>query len=194
VQSWFPNSVFAALFFLSFLTWFMAEILHHLIGKGERLATTGAATDRGSYWLLIIVAAIALNLAYLGRLAGWGVSTGGLQYIGLALLGGGIALREWAIMVLGRHFSVVVAIEENHQLITQPPYRWLRHPAYTGGFVAMLGLHLALGSWGSALLMSLLLLPAFLYRIHVEEQALLSVFGPTYQAYRQQTWRLFPGW
>jgi protein-S-isoprenylcysteine O-methyltransferase Ste14 len=89
---------------------------------------------------------------------------------------------------------VVVAIETDHQLVTRGPYRWLRHPAYTGGFLAMIGFHLAMGGWVSTLLTAITLLPSFIYRIKVEEEVLLSVFGAEYQAYRHRTWRLFPGW
>ena len=192
--SWFPSVAFAWVFTLSFLLWVAAEIIHHLIGHGARILEVSRSKDGGSYWLLMGVAFFAFMGAYLNRGLGWGIVSGFWQYVGLALLIGGVVFREWAILVLGRHFSVVVAIEEAHHLVTRPPYHWFRHPAYTGAFVAMIGFHLALGGWGSLLFMLIALLPAFLYRIRVEERALLSMFGPEYQAYMSRTWRLFPGW
>ena len=106
----------------------------------------------------------------------------------------GITLREWAVIALGRHFSVVVAIEANHALVTRGPYRWLRHPAYTGGLLALIGFTLALGSWLSIIPIVLIAFLAFSYRIRLEERLLLTTFGETYRNYMARTWRLFPGW
>jgi protein-S-isoprenylcysteine O-methyltransferase Ste14 len=117
-----------------------------------------------------------------------------IQYVGLGLMVAGIALREWAIIILGRQFSVVIAIEADHRLITDGPYRRLRHPAYTGGLVATMGFALALGSWLTVIPIVAILLLAFSYRIRLEEELLLTVFGDTYRDYISRTWRLFPGW
>jgi protein-S-isoprenylcysteine O-methyltransferase Ste14 len=133
-------------------------------------------------------------LAYIGRWFNWGVIVGEMQYLGLTLMLAGITLREWAVIALGRHFSVVVAIETNHALVTRGPYRWLRHPAYTGGLLALIGFTLALGSWLSIIPVVLISLLAFSYRIRLEERLLLTTFGETYRNYMARTWRLFPGW
>lgn len=107
---------------------------------------------------------------------------------------GAVVFGEWAIIVLGRHFLVVVAVETNHQLVTRGPYRWLRHPAYGGGYLAMMGFHLTLGNWVTALLTAVTLFPVFVFRIQIEEQVLSSIFGNEYQACMGRSWRLFPGW
>lgn len=174
--------------------WAFLEFVNHLIGKWDRVTEFKRSQDGGSYWLLIGLAFISILLACAGRWLGLGVFTGPGQYLGLGLMLAGIIFREWAIIILGRHYSVVVAIESEHRLITRPPYRWLRHPAYSGGFAAAVGFHLALGSWGTAMLTIVILTPAFLYRIRLEEQALLQALGSEYQTYMQRTWRLFPGW
>jgi protein-S-isoprenylcysteine O-methyltransferase Ste14 len=128
------------------------------------------------------------------RWLGWGVTTAAIQYIGLGLMLAGIALREWAVVILGRQYSVVVAIEADHRLVMCGPYRWLRHPAYTGGLIATIGFALALGSWLSVIPIAIILLLAFSYRIRLEEQLLLATFGDAYRDYIARTWRLFPGW
>jgi protein-S-isoprenylcysteine O-methyltransferase Ste14 len=193
-MQWFPTPTFSLVFAFSFFVWVGIEFINHLIGKWSRLGRVEQTQDRGSYWLISIIAYVSFGFAFAGRLFDWGVLGGTIQYVGLAMMLGSVTFREWAIIVLGRHFSVVVAIETDHQLVTRGPYRWLRHPAYTGGFLAMIGFHLAMGGWVSTLLTAITLLPSFIYRIKVEEEVLLSVFGAEYQAYRHRTWRLFPGW
>ena len=106
----------------------------------------------------------------------------------------GLLLREWSILVLGAFFSPVVEIEAGHRLVTAGPYRWIRHPAYTGMILYFLGISLALATWVGALVVLAAMVAATLYRMRVEEDLLLAAFGAEYQAYMSRTWRLFPGW
>ena len=181
------------LFNLLFALWAMLEGINHLVGKGKRLGQSRPA-DGGSYWLLITAVFLSFGLAFSGRAVGAVLLPEWVRYGGLGLIAAGIALREWAIFTLGRHFSVVVAIEKDHQLIQRGPYRWLRHPAYTGGLLAVVGLHLAMGNGWTLLAAMVVLLPAFVYRLRVEEQVLLMHFGESYRAYQQRTWGLLPWW
>lgn len=192
--SWFPSPAFGWVLSFCFFAWALLECGHHLIGKGGRLGQAHRTGDGGSYWLLISAVYLCFCLAYLGRFLNWGVATGVGQYMGLALMLGGIAFREWAVVVLGRYFSVVVAIEADHHLVTHGPYRWLRHPAYTGGLIATAGFTLALGSLLMVLPVIVVLLLAFSYRICREEKLLLTTFGSLYGDYMARTWRLLPGW
>lgn len=191
---WFPSPTFGWILGVCFCAWALLECGHHLIGKGRRLGQAYLGSDGGSYWLLILAVCLCFCLAFLGRFFNWGITTGVNQYLGLALMLGGIAFREWAVVVLGRYFSVVVAVEADHRLVTHGPYRWLRHPAYTGGLTATAGFTLALGSWLMLLPVVVLLLLAFSYRIRCEEELLLSTFGSLYGDYMARTWRLLPGW
>ena len=61
----------------------------------------------------------------------------------------GIAIRWYAIVYLGRFFTVNVAIAADHRLIDSGPYRFVRHPSYIGALMAFLGLGLTLGNWVS---------------------------------------------
>ena len=58
---------------------------------------------------------------------------------GVVLFVAGLLLRWWAIIVLGRFFTVDVSIAEGHELIESGPYRFIRHPSYTGALLAFLG-------------------------------------------------------
>lgn len=84
-------------------------------------------------------------------------------------------------------------IEQGQQLVRDGPYRRLRHPAYTGNLLTVLGFGLAFGSWLGALVGLAIALAAHLPRIRVEEHALERAFGASYAAYESETARLVPG-
>ena len=62
-----------------------------------------------------------------------------VRWLGVATLVVGCVLRVWPMFVLGRRFSGLVALQPDHELVTDGPYRWVRHPSYLGGMLGMLG-------------------------------------------------------
>ncbi len=104
----------------------------------------------------------------------------------------GIAVRQWAIAVLGRFFSLAVRVQADHQVVDKGPYRLVRHPSYTGAILSLLGLALSLETWGATLLLAVVFGVAYGYRIHVEEKALITELGTDYVAYMKKTKRLIP--
>jgi protein-S-isoprenylcysteine O-methyltransferase len=112
--------------------------------------------------------------------------------VGVILFAAGIFLRWYSIIHLGRFFTINVAIAADHQLIDTGPYRFIRHPSYTGALVAFIGFGMVLGNWASLLVISLPVMLAFLYRIKVEERALIQALGQRYLDYATRTNRLIP--
>lgn len=104
----------------------------------------------------------------------------------------GIALRWWAIIHLGRFFTVNVAIAADHRIVDDGPYKYVRHPSYTGALIAFIGLGIMLFNWLAAVVLVLPILFAFLWRVAIEERALLAAFGADYAAYRGRTKQLLP--
>lgn len=167
-----------------------------LLFRRAKPSASGAREDRGSLalvWVGVLGSiALAVTLVVTLPQAQW-PSSEGVQVLGLALLVAGLALRWYAILYLGRYFTVNVAVTADQPVIDTGPYRWVRHPSYTGALVALLGLGL---SWGNAAALAVVLLGSLLalsYRISVEEQALLRGLGEPYRAYMQRTRRLIPG-
>jgi protein-S-isoprenylcysteine O-methyltransferase Ste14 len=156
----------------------------------------GSRVDRGSF--VAVVAGIgggalvavwcASDVAHATIGGGW-VPFG----CGIALMWVGIALRQWAVWTLGRFFTVVVRVADDQTVVESGPYRWVRHPSYTGALLTLVGLGAALGSWLSVL--ALLVLPTIglVIRIRVEERALLAALGEPYRAYAEHRRRLLPG-
>lgn len=112
--------------------------------------------------------------------------------VGLGLFSFGVILRWYSIWYLGRYFTVDVSIAAEQRVIDSGPYRFIRHPSYTGALVAFLGFGFCLGNWMAILSVMLPILGAFLWRIHVEERALSEGLGDDYRNYMQRTKRLIP--
>ena len=113
-------------------------------------------------------------------------------YPGIVLILLGVLVRQWAIAVLGRFFSLTVRVAEDHRVVDRGPYRLVRHPSYTGALIALVGLSLAVQSWGALLVVLIVFGAAFGYRIRVEERVLMSQLGDEYVSYVKRTKRLIP--
>jgi protein-S-isoprenylcysteine O-methyltransferase Ste14 len=162
----------------------------------SRLNRAGARMDRGS--ILVVIATLVAGVGGAFALAGGGPDAiagarSGVFVAGLVLMVAGIALRQWAVAVLGRFFTIEVRVQPRQTVVERGPYRWVRHPSYTGMIVTFLGLGLALGSWASLALLAVLPTAGLVYRIHFEERALLDALGEPYRRFAASRPRLFPG-
>lgn len=151
--------------------------------------------DRGTFQLIWIGITLAIVL---GIWAGYAVPSARLPHAatiypyGLAVFVIGAALRAWSIHVLGRFFTVQVAIAGDHKLIEDGPYKLLRHPSYTGSLLMFVGYLLCFGNTLTMAIVLLTVLVVFVRRIVVEEAALAATFGDAWVAYARRTWRLLP--
>jgi protein-S-isoprenylcysteine O-methyltransferase Ste14 len=115
-----------------------------------------------------------------------------VQYVGVLLVALGLIVRIVARLTLGKAFSPVVQTADAHRLVSAGIYSSIRHPAYLGTLCLLIGFPVCSGSLiglGIALVAGV---PALIYRIHVEEQALRAWFGEVYEAYSEGTSRLIP--
>ena len=162
----------------------------------RRRGTAPRRADRLSLLGIVLASwagvGLGVSLAYAG-VGTLGVFTVPAQIAGLILLAAGIAVRSTAIAQLGRFHTPVVAIQAGHYVVDTGLYRHVRHPSYLGACIAFFGFGLGLGSWLSPLVLVGLLLAGYLYRIQVEERALLESLGDEYAAYQRRTYRLIPG-
>jgi protein-S-isoprenylcysteine O-methyltransferase Ste14 len=104
----------------------------------------------------------------------------------------GSIIRVIAIRTLGRFFTTRVRLHEGQTLIREGFYRYVRHPAYSGLLLGTLGCVTLFASVLGLGAFVLLVIPAMLYRIRVEELALTDQFGEEYTEYCRQTRRLIP--
>jgi protein-S-isoprenylcysteine O-methyltransferase len=165
------------------------------LGIFKRSGAPSQATDRSSLRLLwvVILASVAVAIVATRTLPQFGSQLLASGYpLGLLVFLAGLALRWYAIVYLGRFFTVDVAIAEDHRVVDSGPYRIVRHPSYTGALLAFLGFGICLGNWVSLAVATLPIALAFMRRIHVEEAALNQVLGERYAEYARRTRRLVP--
>jgi len=190
---WFPNLLFTNLFPLVFLGTFAIDYVVPRFTNPD-YKRQSIKSDRGSYVFITITIAVAISISIGLRMKNVGTLTGLFQWLGLIVMIVGIAIRQWALIHLGRFFSRTVQIEKAHKIITSGPYQWIRHPAYTGMILIYTGTSMALGTWLGTVTSFIIVTAGLLYRIRVEEKVLIAALNGEYQVYQQQTWRLFPGW
>lgn len=180
-------------FWIVFYVWIGSELW---FGYRYRRLPSGAAThDAGSrYWLISSVwASVTIAIGTAFGLPGAAIRTGRNEVfvLGLVLMVAGLALRWYSIRVLGISFTIDVATRPGQQVVESGPYRWIRHPSYTGGLLTILGVILCCDNVAS-LAALVVVLVGYGYRIGVEERALATDIGPAYSDYMRRTKRLIP--
>jgi protein-S-isoprenylcysteine O-methyltransferase Ste14 len=112
-------------------------------------------------------------------------------WLGTALVAAGIALAIWARVHLAGNWSGTVTLKEDHSLTRDGPYRFVRHPIYTGILLGILGSAIAEGEWRGLVGLGLITL-SFLRKSTIEEQFLTAQFGDAYTRYRAEVAALIP--
>lgn len=157
----------------------------------------GSRMDRGS--LLVVICSVVVGVGGAFALAAdWhsaAIPTGRwpLFIVGLVLMCAGIALRQSAIALLGKFFTVDVRVHPDQVVVQRGPYRWVRHPSYTGLILTFVGTGLALGNWAALGMLILVPTAGLIVRIRSEERALLEGLGEPYRRFAASRARLFPG-
>ena len=110
---------------------------------------------------------------------------------GVGVVAVGLGFSIWARRVLGRNWSGTVTLKEDHELIQSGPYRWIRHPIYTGILLGFVGSAIARDEWRGVL--AVLIVGVALWRkLQLEERWMQELFGAQYDEYRRHTWALVP--
>jgi protein-S-isoprenylcysteine O-methyltransferase len=186
-----PASVIA--FWVVFYLWIGSELW--LGYRRSRLPTGSSSHDSGSRTLLIssVWASAALGLGLAFAFPGAAILSGRIAVFiaGLVLMLAGMALRWYSIRVLGTSFTCEVSTHPGQQVVQTGPYRWVRHPSYTGGIVTVLGVLVCCCNLAS-LAALIVVIAGYAYRIRVEEGVLAKELGPPYQDYMRRTKRLIP--
>ena len=162
----------------------------------NRLRAGAKLQDKGSHVVLLclIVFGLLLGILLVLKVQAFAITSAPdiFFWLGIVLMYAGIALRLYAITVLGTFFTTTVAIAAEQTVIQAGPYRLIRHPSYTGLLITLLGFALSLTNWLSLLVIMGCALLGLSYRIQVEEHVLQEHLGQRYQAYMRRTKRLIP--
>jgi protein-S-isoprenylcysteine O-methyltransferase Ste14 len=170
--------------------------LEVIASRTKRSGDRSHARDRGSYGLIVgfLFIGLALDFTLSARIPQaailWHRTL--LFFSGIGLMLAGVAFRWWAIATLGKFFTFDVAVQSSQSVIETGPYRYIRHPSYSGALMTQVGIGLALGNWAGLLALLVCMAIAYSYRISVEESALLAALGEPYRQYMSRTRRIIP--
>jgi protein-S-isoprenylcysteine O-methyltransferase Ste14 len=152
-------------------------------------------TDRGSLAALLTCTAIGLGVLVSAPTIAPAAAirpTSVAFAVGITMFVSGFGMRRWSEMTLGRYFTFTVMTSADQPVIASGPYRFVRHPGYAGVLLIVIGAGLVAGNWAGLAGWTLLVALPLLYRIQVEENALLTATGERYRAYAARHKRLVP--
>jgi protein-S-isoprenylcysteine O-methyltransferase Ste14 len=136
---------------------------------------------------VIILVVLLVRVLKPGNLA---VESPVVEVVGLVLFLSGLGLAVWARIYLGRNWGMPMTQKDEPELVTSGPYRYVRHPIYSGLLLAVLGTGLAVQLY--FLVAFVVLAIYFIYSATVEEKLLVTSFPATYPSYKMRTKMLIP--
>lgn len=162
----------------------------------QGMRARGAARwDPSEFILIPSLVASVIAAEVLGRRGGlpW---PGGLVWpvvAGVVMIIVGIGLRGWSIATLGRFFQYQIQVQPGHRVVTSGPYRYVRHPSYTGIALVLAGIALACDDVWSLAAVAVLGGAGLAVRIRAEERQLTQALGDEYEHFAAGRKRLLPG-
>jgi protein-S-isoprenylcysteine O-methyltransferase Ste14 len=112
------------------------------------------------------------------------------EVVGTVLFVAGLALAVWARIYLGRNWGMPMTKKAEPELVTSGPYRFVRHPIYSGILLGVLGTGVAMNIYW--LIILIVMGAYFIYSATVEEKLMTSAFPDTYPEYKAHTKMLVP--
>lgn len=168
--------------------WFIAARNVKSTTREESLAS------RAGHIIPLGIAAYLLWARWLpGRFLGGTIfpRSAALFFCGAAIVAAGLAFSIWARRYLGRNWSGTVTLKQDHELVRSGPYRYVRHPIYTGLLVAFVGSALARDEWRGVPAVVIAYL-ALWRKMLLEERWMIEAFGDAYRRYREEVPALIP--
>jgi protein-S-isoprenylcysteine O-methyltransferase Ste14 len=183
-----PSTVTATLWLVWLAGWWLGAI------KTARTVRRQSPGSQLSYSIFVwIGAALLFFNAVRGGIFSAALyrPTGIVAWTGVVLVAVGLSYAVWARLHLGRMWSAVITLKEEHQIIKTGPYTITRHPIYTGMLLALVGTVLVRDTVGG-LTGCALIATGFVLKLRQEERMLIEHFGDNYRVYRQEVPALIP--
>jgi protein-S-isoprenylcysteine O-methyltransferase Ste14 len=186
-----PTSLASSLTLFTLVAFYVVDRVAVRRASGDRRAR-GDPSDRTYAWIVAWQLAGLVALLIAPRVLPGLDLPAWLWIPGLLWAWVGITLRVWAIRTLGADFQRVVAVAPGQAVVATGPYRYVRHPSYTGVLLTYAGLGLAQANIASIVAGVGLPLVGYVRRIHIEERALINGLGQRYEEYAAGRSRLVP--
>lgn len=161
--------------------------LYWLISAVGAKKAVGRRRIRSPGLAIIVLGAVLLRILHVHNYV---LHSTAAQIIGAVVFASGLALAVWARLYLGQNWGMPMTQKEEPELVTSGPYRFVRHPIYSGILLGMVGSALAVNLWW---LVAFLVLGAyFIYSARVEEGIMTRAFPDAYPSYRMHTKMIIP--
>ncbi len=182
-------------FIIAVAAWAVFETVMRVRQRLRLQAGGPTSRDPTLFVLVPCLAAAVIAAEALGRrgLLAW---PGGLVWpvvAGIVLIAAGIGLRAWSIAALGRFFQYQIRVQPGHRVVTDGPYRYVRHPSYSGIALVLAGIALACDDVWSLVAVAVLGGAGLAVRIRAEERQLARALGADYEHFAAARKRLVPG-
>jgi len=196
-RPYFETSSAGIVLLLAVLAWGLLEFVKFLTVQEAQEWRAGATRSRTpGFWVASAACVVAWETwLYLAPaiVPAAAIRPGTLAFsAGLVFFLAGLGLRGWSFAALGRYSAYGIVVSPAQPVVATGPYRWLRHPSYTGGLLISSGAGLTSANWAGVAAMTLLPLAVTVWRIHLEEHALLTGLGERYRGYARDRRRLVP--
>lgn len=162
-------------------------------GRGKGKTAIDQGTRNYNFISLAVAISLAASISWITTFQFHSGRTSIVSWIGIVILCLGLLLRYWSITVLGKYFRTTIELEKGQKVIKQGPYKYIRHPSYSGIILFCIGYGLAVQNWLSLIVAVSHPTISLLYRIKIEEAALVKGIGTEYEAYQIKTKKLIPG-
>ena len=174
------------------------------IGIYHRLKSqaTRETLDRRQEGLFILATLRPLGAAFWIGLIAWMVDPGWmewssvplplwLRWTGVGLIAIACGLLVWTFRSLGRNLTDTVVTRQQHTLVVQGPYFWIRHPLYDSAALLTVAVSLMAANW-FLFVTGVVIVSLLIIRTRTEEENLVARFGDSYRTYMEQTGRFLP--
>ncbi|HSS60579.1 MAG TPA: isoprenylcysteine carboxylmethyltransferase family protein [Candidatus Limnocylindrales bacterium] len=180
---------YAILLAVTAVVWLVLEVRQGMTRRPEAIkADEGSLTALRAAYVAGFLVAVAIAQSVPAAMIQLHVAA----WIGLILMWCGIGLRFWSFRTLGRYFTFTVQTSGDQPVITGGPYRLVRHPGYLGLLLTLIGVGFFFGNWLALIALTVLVIAGLVYRINVEERAMMQTLGERYSPYASTHKRLIP--
>jgi len=194
MKPYFDTHSSGVLLLIVLVAWLSMEAIQ--FARQWRWRAGATRISRRSFWLGFGACLIVTNLAlYLAPSAfpSAAIRPGAAAFAaGMVIMVTGVVLRGWSFHALGQYFTAVIKVSPDQPVVTNGPYRLLRHPSYAGGLLAEVGIAVTSANWISVAVFAAAWTAIIAWRIHIEETALLATLGGPYRSYASHHKRLIP--
>lgn len=190
IETYFKIPYLGLIFFFTLSLLFIYEMLLNI--RDMRCKTDLDQGTRLMIYLLIIIGILIGVYSSIFSSILWSINPSIILTFSLLLIWGGMLIRFWVLTSLGTYFRTIISFQKGQKIRVTGLYRYIRHPYYLGSLIQMFGLAILFRNWIGFCGLFFFVSIGLFWRMNIEEEYLISIFGEEYLSYMKRTNRLIP--